>query len=154
MAVEEASNMNGIRFACLRCGRCCRDPGEESYVFLRQGDLERLCDFLSMMARDFAASFLVAVEGLLCLAGYDGDCIFLDEEKGCRVYAARPLQCRTWPFWPQNMETPAAWADTKARCPGVGRGSLVETDDIQALLEEMGRTPYLENGDHPTPSHP
>ena len=36
------------------------------------------------------------------------DCVFLKEDpergrKTCSIYPVRPLQCRTWPFWPENL---------------------------------------------------
>ncbi|WP_171190083.1 YkgJ family cysteine cluster protein, partial [Alienimonas chondri] len=44
----------------------------------------------------------------------NGDCTFLDPDtRKCTVYAARPVQCRTWPFWDSNLETPADWERTK-----------------------------------------
>jgi len=33
---------------------------------------------------------------------HNHDCIFL-ESTGCRVYPARPAQCRTYPFWEQKI---------------------------------------------------
>jgi uncharacterized protein len=61
--------------------------------------------------------------------GYD--CIFLDRKTLpgkaiCGLYEARPMQCRTWPFWPENLESPEAWQAVKARtpCPGMDSGPL------------------------------
>ena len=64
------------------------------------------------------------------------DCVFLDRDSRpgkaiCQLYKARPTQCRTWPWWPENVESPEAWEGTKKRtpCPGMGNGpvhSLVE----------------------------
>ena len=50
-------------------------------------------------------------------AGRHGwDCIMLDRvsQPGkalCRLYEARPGQCRTWPFWAEVVESPDTWAD-------------------------------------------
>jgi Fe-S-cluster containining protein len=59
------------------------------------------------------------------------DCVFLDRTKipgkaVCGLYQARPSQCRTWPFWAENIESEEAWNATKSRtpCPGMGRGRL------------------------------
>ena len=49
-----------------------------------------------------------------------GDCIFWDKKAGCTVYPARPVQCQTWPFWPENVETPDDWDVRSIRLPGVG----------------------------------
>jgi len=51
-------------------------------------------------------------------------CRFLDPvtKKRCLVYEARPAQCRTWPFWPENMNARAWDREVVAFCPGVGKG--------------------------------
>ena len=72
--------------------------------------------------------------------GYD--CIFLDRksEPGkalCSIYRARPAQCRTWPFWPENLTTPQAWEDAKRQtpCPGMDRGRLVPVTQIRIMRD-------------------
>ena len=55
------------------------------------------------------------------------DCIFLrnvDGVKQCRIYSVRPGQCRTWPFWPENLFSPDDWNRAALRCPGINRGRL------------------------------
>ena len=51
-----------------------------------------------------------------------GDCIFWDKRSGCTVYPARPVQCQTWPFWPENIATPDDWARVDAGLPRLGPG--------------------------------
>ncbi len=66
----------------------------------------------------------------------NGDCILLDNQKRiCRVYQARPRQCRTWPFWASNLSTPQAWEETCRECPGADSGPLVPLREIQASLD-------------------
>ena len=37
-------------------------------------------------------------------------CVFLDQETNyCRIYEARPVQCRTYPFWPSILKSQEAW---------------------------------------------
>ena len=63
----------------------------------------------------------------------NGDCVFFHgESRTCQVYDVRPRQCRTWPFWPSNLASPAAWEDTAERCPGCNRGRLVPLEGIRA----------------------
>ncbi len=59
------------------------------------------------------------------------DCVFLDRTTHpgkaiCGLYDARPMQCRTWPFWPENLESPEAWRAVKERtpCPGMDSGPV------------------------------
>ena len=54
-----------------------------------------------------------------------GDCVLLDPDTGrCGVYAVRPLQCRTYPFWPSVVVSPESWRDHARRCPGMDQGRL------------------------------
>ena len=55
-----------------------------------------------------------------------GDCIFLKRERGkatCSIYRVRPHQCRTWPFWNENLRSPETWnAVHENKCPGMNTG--------------------------------
>jgi len=62
----------------------------------------------------------------------NGDCVFFDGElRTCKVYNARPRQCRTWPFWDSNLKTPEDWQRTCQVCPGSGRGRLHHLEAIE-----------------------
>ena len=61
-----------------------------------------------------------------------GDCIFWDKTAGCTVYPARPIQCQTWPFWPENLEAPEDWSRVKRACPGSGQGKVYTVEEIKA----------------------
>jgi Fe-S-cluster containining protein len=54
------------------------------------------------------------------------DCVFLVPQNGkrvCGIYPARPLQCCTWPFWNENLQSAASWEDVSNRvCPGINKG--------------------------------
>jgi Fe-S-cluster containining protein len=44
-------------------------------------------------------------------------------KRGCSIYQVRPLQCRTWPFWPEVIKSPATWARAGKGCPGINNGT-------------------------------
>ncbi len=76
--------------------------------------------------------------------GYD--CVFLrrdDTGKAlCAIYETRPLQCRTWPYWPENLRTPQTWEKSAQRCPGMqagqtGRGTFTPLTQIRILRDQM-----------------
>jgi len=67
----------------------------------------------------------------------NGDCVFYDRERGCTVYAARPRQCRSWPFWDSNLKTPQAWAQTCQECPGAGKGTFYSVEQVQAQAAKI-----------------
>ena len=62
----------------------------------------------------------------------NGDCVFFDNEaRGCTVYDLRPQQCRTWPFWPLNLQSPEEWDDVADGCPGCNNGRLYTLEEIE-----------------------
>jgi hypothetical protein len=65
----------------------------------------------------------------------NGDCVFYERSRGCTVYPVRPPQCRTWPFWESNLETPEDWANTESICPGSGEGELIPLEEITVRMK-------------------
>jgi Fe-S-cluster containining protein len=63
----------------------------------------------------------------------NGDCIFWKD--GCSVYPARPRQCRTFPFWPETLESPEAWKELRTFCHGVDEGRLYALSEIKSTLK-------------------
>jgi uncharacterized protein len=127
---------SGLRFACRRCSSCCRHtPG---FVFLSRNDLSALLAATGSDLNTFKHLYLRAVRtGFfihLCLkekANYD--CIFW-ENGGCAVYAARPLQCQSYPFWSSLLETEEVWNAQGRHCPGIGNGVLHPGPEIDDWL--------------------
>ncbi|MBX9582953.1 MAG: YkgJ family cysteine cluster protein [Gemmataceae bacterium] len=120
---------DGLGFACTRCGHCC--TGEPGFVWVTDEEVAALAAFRKEPVEEFTAVYTRKARGRRTLkekAG--GDCVFFERGKGCTVYPVRPPQCRTWPFWESNVETPEAWEQTKAVCPGSGRGELIPADEI------------------------
>lgn len=71
------------------------------------------------------------------------DCVFLDRESIpgkaiCSIYNARPAQCRTFPWWPENLRSRQAWQRAGRHCEGIGRGDVVP---IERIRIERDRTP-------------
>jgi Fe-S-cluster containining protein len=62
----------------------------------------------------------------------NGDCIFWNE--GCSIYPVRPRQCRTFPFWAENLRSPEAWAEVGLSCRGAGSGRLYSLAEIRSVL--------------------
>lgn len=67
----------------------------------------------------------------------NGDCIFLEGGNRCGTYEARPEQCRTWPFWPENMKAKTWRREIETYCPGVGKGRLHTREEIETILKEQ-----------------
>ena len=75
-----------------------------------------------------------AHRGLTLREKPNGDCVFWDAARGCTIYAVRPPQCRTWPFWDSNVKTPEDWDRTREACPGAGQGEVIPVEEISRRL--------------------
>jgi Fe-S-cluster containining protein len=68
----------------------------------------------------------------------NGDCVFFDSQtRKCNVYNARPRQCKTWPFWDSNLQTPEDWKHTCEVCPGSGQGKLYQLGEIEEQRKQV-----------------
>lgn len=128
---------NGVRFECQGSGNCCVSRGAYGYVYLSARDRRRMAAELKMPTREFTRTYCEKKDGFFYLKGLTGDCVFL-KDKRCTVYEGRPTQCRTWPFWPENM-SPKVWdLEVAAFCPGVGKGRVHTAAEIQKHLKKDG----------------
>jgi Fe-S-cluster containining protein len=133
MAERDQWWAEGVQFECQGSGKCCTSRGEYGFVYLTDEDRVRLADHLGISEKNLVAEFCEETEGLLHLKDPDKDCQFL-EDKRCGIYEGRPTQCRTWPFWPENMDA-RSWAKVAEFCPGVGKGRTWSRDEIQAEID-------------------
>jgi len=130
---------SGLSFECTQCGDCCSGPGE-GYVWVTPQEIVALASAIGMSGQleEFERKFTRKVGELTSLVEYsDGDCIFLDpKSRGCSVYEARPVQCRTWPFWKSNVKSTRTWAQTAKSCPGCNHGQLYNLIEIKTRLKK------------------
>jgi uncharacterized protein len=121
---------DGLRFECTGCGDCC--TGAPGYVWVNRDEIEELAQHLGMSPADFEKRYVRRVGVRKSLIEFDnGDCVFFDNQtRKCKVYEARPRQCRTWPFWQSNVASKEAWEQTCQVCPGSGRGKLHSAERI------------------------
>ncbi len=129
----------GLRFGCTQCGHCCTTRGEYAYVYVNAGEAEPLAATLGLSAEDFRERFtFVDEEGLRQLHTRDGHCTFLDPEtNACRVYEARPVQCRTFPFWPEYVRAGQWTREAREHCEGVGEGPVHPPEEVRAQVRAM-----------------
>lgn len=126
-----------LRFSCTQCGQCCATAGDY-YVYLTDEESERIRTHLQLSRNWFRRRYLQRLEdGEQVLAsGPDEHCIFLNADGMCRVYAVRPVQCRTYPFWPELVGTAAAWNREARRCEGISRGRVIARSSIRRSLQD------------------
>lgn len=125
----------GIRFECQETGRCCTSRGEYGYIYLNLPDRRRLAAHLGLDTLRFTRLYCEKTDGHFHLKAPERDCPFLDGKR-CSVYEGRPAQCRTWPFWPENMKSRVWRDDIVTFCPGIGKGRLYSAGEIRKLLEQ------------------
>jgi Fe-S-cluster containining protein len=75
------------------------------------------------------------------------ECIFWSRTEGCTVYAARPRQCRTWPFWARNLASEAHWRAAARGCPGMDHGPLFELTRIARRAADDGTSGEIPRAD-------
>lgn len=121
----------GLRFTCTQCNSCC--GGAPGYVWVEEPEIERIAAFLAMPVPEFTRRYCRKVWWRISLKELPGgDCVFLGPQ-GCQVYRVRPVQCRTFPFWPDLVESRGRWVSEKGRCPGIGRGRLYSRQEIEQI---------------------
>ena len=137
----------GLDFTCTTCGNCC--TGGPGFVWVEEVEIERAAEHLQMSVPAFKKKYCRKIGQKVSFKEVrrpngNHDCVFLTEipaeppaggtkelEPGelipltrrvCGIYPVRPLQCRTWPFWGENVVTPSAWNRAAKGCPGMNRG--------------------------------
>jgi hypothetical protein len=125
----------GIRFKCQGSGRCCLAREDYGYVYVTLEERRAIARLLGISTLKFTKGYTEKTDGEYHLKGADRDCLFLKDSL-CGIYAARPRQCRTWPFWPENMRRDVWEREVEPYCPGVGKGRLYSAEEIDAIVEE------------------
>ena len=127
----------GLCFSCTYCGNCC--SGAPGYVWVAYQEIAALARALGLTTEQFETHHTRRVGSRQSLLEFDnGDCEFLERDLDgrarCKIYAVRPLQCRTWPLWESNLRSPRSWKQAARNCPGIGHGEHHLLPVIQAVL--------------------
>lgn len=150
---------DGLKFTCSQCGNCC--TGGPGYVWISNGEIALLAEHLKIAPETVVEQYCRKIDGKFSLkerrspAGLY-DCVFLKETKvsgragsgsegddgvihtirACTVYPVRPLQCRTWPFWPENLASEQAWNHSARKCHGMNApGRTFSLDQIHSVRD-------------------
>lgn len=106
--------------ACASCGgNCC--TGESGNIFVSVTEIAAIAKLLEMDEGEFRRTYLRKEGYRYSLKevkrGSSHDCVFFNRSlNGCSIYEARPLQCRTFPFWDYFRHR---IDELKAECPGI-----------------------------------
>ena len=112
----------GLRFTCTQCGQCC--TGSAGSVWVSQADIKRLAAFLDIPPGRFVRRYTRMVNGerILIDNAPSTDCVFL-RDRTCTVYEGRPTQCRTYPWWLQNIQDEQSWREAADVCEGINHAT-------------------------------
>jgi Fe-S-cluster containining protein len=136
---------SGLKFSCKRCSSCCRY--EAGFVFLSEKDLEKLIRAQEMDRNSFLKTYCRWVtdwngKKVLSLKEKSNkDCILWDS--GCTVYASRPLQCVSFPFWESIVSSQQAWEIAATGCPGMNSGALHKASEIGEYVKMRSDEPVI-----------
>ena len=129
--------VSGLHFECIQCGRCCSGPGE-GYIWITKPEIEFIADFLKITKDELRRKYLrrISLRTTIIEHYTTKDCIFLqhiDGQRRCIIYPVRPSQCRTWPFWSDNLSKPDNWNKAAEKCPGINRGKIYTCEEIEKI---------------------
>lgn len=137
--------MEALRFECQPgCITCCDRYG---FVYLTEDDLQKISAYVGMTTAAFEAKYVYRTKNQVRLRKPRvAECHFLlkraDGTGGCKVHAVKPVQCRTYPYWPELIEYPDVWEHEATRCPGINKGEkLIQIGAALEIAEEM-KTAY------------
>jgi len=121
----------GILFECRQCGACC--TGDPGIVYVYENEVETMARYLNQGVPRFIEAYLYPFKENYSIKEHAGGrCFFF--KSGCTIYPARPGQCRTYPFWFENLRSPLKWRKVSKECPGIGRGKHYTKEQILEIL--------------------
>lgn len=132
---EQPWYQEGLRFKCTGCGKCC--TGGPGYVWVSEEEIDTMAQHLGISPAEFMRKYIRQRDNRYSLielkrSGYD--CVFLRDKK-CLIYQARPRQCRSFPWWKENLSSPQSWEITSRSCEGMNdQAPLVPCSQIQSEL--------------------
>ena len=133
---------DGLRFSCTQCGNCCTGP--PGAVWFNEAEGLAMAKKLDISADYFYKRYARKIGDRWSLTEnvIDGkyDCVFLDrtaEHPSCKLYEDRPSQCRSWPFWSENLRSEASWLRSKRETPclGMDTGALIPASEIRIIVK-------------------
>jgi len=137
--VEKITGPSGMKFECTGCGKCCKGPGN---VYIARKEMDAIVSFLKIKPKEknaFIKRIVQYKKGDFLVHSSGGACRFLDENDRCSIYEVRPLQCRTYPFWPSYFQDAKSYRSLKKECEGVEREAKKSYSPL-AIARRLSRT--------------
>ena len=126
---------DGLSFNCTQCGACC--TGSPGYVWITDEEIIAMANFLNITLEEFIKKYTRSIYGRRALLEdrKTFDCVFL-KDNTCTLYTYRPTQCKTYPWWPEIVESKESWQEEAKRCEGINHhdSRTVPLEEIQQQL--------------------
>ena len=126
----------GLRFSCIKCGNCCRANGDYAYVYVSQDEVARIMNYLNIPRKEFMKNHCSRLEGRTIIKFKDEVCSLAHDNR-CTSYRVRPVQCKAWPFWHENLDEWVWHEEVASICPGVNRGRLYSKEEIEMIANNV-----------------
>jgi len=135
IAVKKWWEKEPLRFECQPdCFKCCTKPG---IVYFDTAAIKNAARITKISVERFKKEFLKLDDGQWVHEVENGKpCSFLTP-RGCAIHHGKPLQCRAYPFWHENMTSKSMWKLVGAFCPGIDVGSSVSVTVIRKFLHQF-----------------
>ena len=119
-----------FRFECQpECTQCCTMAGN---VYLTEHDADRIAAHLEVTPVEFRQQYCVYEDDELRLLGRSKDPCRFVTAAGCSIHEVKPVQCRTFPFWPEYVANKRSWKNLSRFCPGIGVGPIIPVEQVRA----------------------
>ena len=141
-------------FKCTVCGHCCKWSGGEVWfnsnefvsLVMHKGlsPEQVLDDYADEVLNGWVKAKTKPVHTQMPSGKIEEvqGCVFLAEDgRSCSIYSQRPVQCRTYPWWPKTLENKDAWLREESNCEGINNADapLGQRSD-GALATPTGQT--------------
>lgn len=128
----------GLRFKCTECGKCC--TGKPGFIWVSKEEISAMAAFLNISQELFKRRYIRSRDNRFALIEKKTDagdvaCVFLKDKK-CEVYQSRPAQCRTFPWWKENLNTEESWKLAAEGCEGINMDAplIPYSEIVQSIL--------------------
>jgi Fe-S-cluster containining protein len=103
-------------------------------VYVDKDEVARIAEYLSDGIPSFIDKYLFPLRERYGIKEHsDGRCFFYND--GCTIYPVRPHQCKTYPFWFENLRSNKKWKHVLRECPGIGCGPLYPREKILEIVQ-------------------
>jgi Fe-S-cluster containining protein len=139
--IEQSLGNRSFDFRCTACGICCQGRGS---VYFSRPEMAQVARFLKYGRARWKAlkeKLIQSEQAGLLIHSAGQSCLFLVNKK-CAIYPVRPLQCKSYPFWPSNFQSKASLGELREECPGSLKGSGAFFS-LQQVQQKILRTQSL-----------